>query len=257
MNPRAARSGCPGSRRLVRRRDPAPPRYGWLRALAKVVIGVGGPIVLIILGIQTLTPRPDPAAPPVALTEPEAGTEDAVQLVGSPDGVWELERGLLGYRIVEHYPRLRDPVEAAGRTTEVEAALVVTTGSVTTVHVRADLRALDSGAPNRDDAARVRYLESDDFPWAEFTLREPIPLVPTPQPGVPFTLEAVGPLTIRGVDVDVRAPLQARWDGETVQVVGQLPVMLGDWGVAVPDIPGYVRVDNAAIIELDLTFRRA
>jgi polyisoprenoid-binding protein YceI len=230
------------------------PRWRWLRNLLTAVLGIGGPIFLLILFIQSQTPRPDPAAPPVALDTTAISTEASVELVGAPDGRWELAEGFLGYRIVEHYPRLRDPVEAAGRTRTVAAELLIADGRLEQAEVTADLRDLDSGAANRDRAAQVRYLEAAEHPVAQFTLAEPVDL--DLQPGEPFAVAATGDLSIRAVTRTVTFPLEGRWHGDRVQVIGSLPVRLSDWDVRAPDIAGFVSVEDDAVIELDLWFGR-
>ncbi len=133
--------------------------------------------------------------------------------------------------------------------------MTVEGGRITEVAVRADLRQLDSGDSQRDRAARSRYLEADTYPEAAFVLREPWDL--DLRPGEPIGARAVGVLTIREIGREVTFPLQARWDGGDVQVVGSLPMRLSDWEVRAPDIAGFVRVDDDAVIELDLTFTRS
>jgi polyisoprenoid-binding protein YceI len=243
-----------GGTRLVadRRR-----RLPWARPLLKAVIGIGAPLLLLVLFIQSQTPRPDPAPPPVALEDP-SDAEAAVQLVGSPDGTWTLDPAggsFLGYRIVEDYPRLTDPIEAAGRTTAVEATLEVGDRRIVAAEVRGDLRALDSGDDRRDQATRARYLESREHPWATFELTEPLRL--PEDPSEPFSATARGRLTIRDVTREVSIPLQARWAGEQAQVIGSVAIRLSDFDVAAPDIPGFVTVDDAAVVELDLRFVRS
>lgn len=228
-----------------------------MRGLVKVVLGVGAPILLLALLIQSLGPKPGPAPDPASLdSRASSGDGDAVELVGSPDGDWVLEAdgSFLGYRVTEHYPRLRRPYEAVGRTSEVSARLHVDGGRLADAEIRADLRELESDLANRDRAVQVRYLESEDHPLATFELTEPVDIG---APGEPFAVEAPGELTIRDVTRAVRFPLEVRWDGEDAQVVGQLPIALSDFDVAAPDIPGYVTVEDEAIIEVDLHLRRS
>jgi polyisoprenoid-binding protein YceI len=231
-----------------------------VRSLLKVVAGVGVPLALVVLLIQAVGWRPAPPAERATLDAPAQRTgDDAVELVGAADGTWVLDddaASFLGYRITEHYPRIRRPAEATGRTPEVEADLRLEDATITDARVVADLTALASDGQNRDRALESRYLETRSHPEATFALTEPAPIRPRPEPGRPFTVTVRGDLVVRGVARPVALPLEGRWDGDVVQVVGRLPVRLSDWAIDVPDIAGFVRVEDEAEIEVDLTFVR-
>lgn len=228
-----------------------------MRGLLRAVIGLGVPIVLVLGLVQAIGWRPAPAPEPAAIAE-ATPTGDAVEMVGSPSGTWVLadEGSYVGYRVVEHYPQLGKPSEGVGRTEDVEGSLRIEDQRLTRVEVRADLRGLESGHANRDRAVQVRYLKAEDHPWASFRLEAPLPLVPFPAPGDRFEIDGHGILEVRGIERPVRFPLEGRWDGDQVVVAGQLPVALSDWEIERPDIPGFVRVDDEAVIEVHLRYVR-
>ena len=65
-----------------------------------------------------------------------------------------------------------------------------------------------------------------------------------------------GTLTLHGVTKPVTVPVEARWDGDTIEVAGNAPVVLADYKIEPPDT-GVVKVDDHGSFELALTFRRA
>ncbi len=196
------------------------------------------------------------AAEPLAL--------EAVQPSGAggppPVGTWRVENGLVGYRITEP-----GNVTVVGRTESVTGGLVVndaatTSGDnaaaadlmLTSVDVTADLGQLRSDAAGRDSALRTRILETDEFSQASFSLTSPVDL-PAVTAGVPVAMQATGEFDIRDRRQPVDVELTARWDGQQLRVVGSIPILLSDYAVDVPTVAGVDTIDDAALVELDLT----
>ena len=49
-------------------------------------------------------------------------------------------------------------------------------------------------------------------------------------------------------------PLEGRWDGETVQVIGKIPITFADYGITPPNIGGFVTVADNGRMEIQLIF---
>jgi Tol biopolymer transport system component len=64
-----------------------------------------------------------------------------------------------------------------------------------------------------------------------------------------------GDLTLHGVTRPVVFPLQARWDGATIQVAGSMQIRRPDFGLEVPSLVGY-RIEERGVVELELTLAR-
>jgi hypothetical protein len=62
-------------------------------------------------------------------------------------------------------------------------------------------------------------------------------------------------LTLHGVTQPVTFPLQARWDGATIQVAGSMPVRRSDFGLQVPSLVWF-RLQDQGVVELELTLVR-
>jgi polyisoprenoid-binding protein YceI len=63
-----------------------------------------------------------------------------------------------------------------------------------------------------------------------------------------------GNLTLHGVTRAVTVPVEGRWDGETVQVVGQIPIEFADYDITPPSVGGFVTVADKGAMELQLVF---
>ena len=236
----------------MRRVDDA--RHGralpWL--LGAIVVVLGTAAAVWWFGIRT------EAAPEAELRETPVVTGGG----GSVEGSWVLRDpqrlgSFVGYRVQEQFAASIASQEATGRTSEVTGRLVIAGGEVREVEVRANLAALRSDKDRRDQALRTRGLETDRFPEAAFRLTEPIPLPEGLRPGRRVTAEGTGELTLHGVTKTVTIPIEGRWDGRRIQVVGRLPIVFADYGIDPPNIGGFVTVEDRGEMELQLFFVRA
>ena len=121
----------------------------------------------------------------------------------------------------------------------------------------ADLRTLTSDRTQRDDAIKDRGLESNRFPEAKFVLSEPIERPTVPAVGETVTATARGEFTLHGVTKQVEIPLEGRWDGRDVQVVGRLHIVFSDYGIQAPTSPVVASIDDEGEMEFQLFFRKA
>jgi polyisoprenoid-binding protein YceI len=231
---------------------------------------IAGAVVLVVLlvaggGYWFLAGRNDDAPPPVALdptttvpADSGAATDDDASATAA-DGTWQVREdgnSYVGYRIREKLAFLPSESDAVGRTTKVTGSLTVVGQDVTAAKVEADLSALTSDESRRDNAIHRTGLESDQFPDAVFELTSPIPLPTKPARGQTMSGEGAGKLTVHGVTRDVGLKLQGRWNGSTIDVAGQLPVKLSDFGIQPPRIGPVVSIADDVIIELKLVFEQ-
>jgi hypothetical protein len=68
-------------------------------------------------------------------------------------------------------------------------------------------------------------------------------------------LRLPGTLTLHGVARPIEFPVEARWDGATIQVAGGTRVRRADFGLEVPNLVGY-RIEDTGVVELELTLVR-
>jgi polyisoprenoid-binding protein YceI len=185
-----------------------------------------------------------------------AGLGEAPDSRGGPsdlDGDWVLadDGGFAGYRVREKLGFVPAPNDAVGRTTAVRGAMTIADGRIEAAQVTADLRQLRSDEPGRDPAAQ-EALGTGEFPNGTFRLTEPVDLQ-SPERGEVISFEAASVVTLRGISRNVRFPLEARWNGDTFQVAGQLDIQRSDFELEFPQQVG-LRVSDDAKIEVELTF---
>ena len=221
------------------------------------VIGlvVLGALVGAGIGVWYVLGDRAPAKPKLDTTASTAGGGPA-----TPDGTWKVARSskvYVGYRMTEVFAGDVVHKTAVGRTPAVSGTLTIEGDRVTETNVSADLRELTSDQSRRDNYIHTHAIESDSFPTAKFTLTKPITLTAPFRKGGVQRLTADGTLTLHGVTRAVSVPLDARWNGPTIEVdASGIPVVLADYGITPPDT-GIVKVDDHGSFELALTFTPA
>ena len=230
---------------------------------------VAGVLVLVLAlggGYLLLASRTSDSPPPAALDPAPATT--AGQATGTtradgtatPDGTWQVRddgSSYVGYRVKEQLAFLSSPNEAVGRSSAVSGTMKVAGDTVEAVRIEADLTRLTSDESRRDNAIRQRGLESERFPTAALELAEPIKLAKAPVRGQEVRGQGKGRLTVHGVTRQVDLDLKGRWNGSTIQVVGQLPVKMSDYQIEAPRFGPVVSIEDSLAVDFNLVFKRA
>jgi len=115
----------------------------------------------------------------------------------------------------------------------------------------ADASKLATDVALRDASVRT-VLDTTRFPNATFVSTAPVKLASVPNAGELVRENVPGTLTLHGVSRHVIAPLQARWDGHSIQVIGEVPIVIADYQIAIPTVPGLVKADDHGTLELQL-----
>lgn len=190
---------------------------------------------------------------PSSPAEPSAPTDLA--------GRWAVGEGsVAGYRVREKLARLPAESDAVGRTSAItgEATLVPAGESVqlSAASFEVDLTTLRSDDERRDRRLREIGLESDRFPRATFTLRQPVavPVAAVSGRAVPVTLR--GDLTLHGVTKAVEIAAQARLTGGRIEVAGSLTFPFADFAMDPPNIAGFVTVEDEGTLEFRVVLTR-
>jgi polyisoprenoid-binding protein YceI len=230
---------------------------------------VAGALVLVVAlggGYLFFTSRTSDSPPPAALdpapstTAGQATGTTQADGAASPDGTWQVSddgRSYVGYRVREQLAFLSSPNDAVGRSTAVTGTMEVAGDTVESARIEADLTQLTSDESRRDNAIRERGLESARYPTATLELAEPIRLTSAPVEGQQVRGEGTGRLTVHGVTREVDLSVQGRWSGETIQVVGQLPVKMTDFQIEPPQFGPVVSIEDSLNVDFNLVFERA
>ena len=230
---------------------------------------VTGVLVLVVAlggGYLFFTSRTSDSPPPAALdpapstTAGRATGTTQADGAASPDGTWQVSddgSSYVGYRVKEQLAFLNSPNEAVGRSTAVTGTMTVAGDTVEAARIEADLTRLTSDETRRDNAIRERGLESERFPTATLELAAPIRLADAPVQGREVRGQGKGRLTVHGVTREVDLDLRGRWNGSTIQVVGQLPVKMSDYQIQAPRFGPVVSIEDSLAVDLNLVFERA
>lgn len=184
---------------------------------------------------------------------------------GLLDGTWKVIPGVgtgdaatswVGYRVDEHLLFSVTTNTIVGRSTGVEGSLIVTGTKVSDVSVKVDMTRLTSNRSLRDQSLKSNGIETDTFPRATFVLTDPIQLPAGPKAGAVVHADARGDFTLHGVTRRVTIPIEGRWDGRNVQVIGKLPILIADYHMTIPVVPGIVSAADHGDMELQLFFAR-
>ena len=233
----------------------------WLAVAVVLVIGVA-----VAGWYFFLKSDPEPRAaieetPIVTTLAPVGSTGSSSSTTSALDGTYTVKPGntsnFVGYRVTEKLFANVAQTTATGRTDNVTGTMTITGTTISDVTVTADLRSLSSDSSLRDGRIREQGLESNRFPQAKFVLTTPITLSALPAAGETIKVDATGDFTLHGVTKKVTIPLEARWDGKAVQVVGTLPVVFGDYNITAPSSPLVASIDDHAEMEFKLFFEKS
>lgn len=229
-------------------------RRRWLvRTLVAVVVAVG----LIVGGpwlyAKVIVPEP---REPLALSTPSPSPDATVDPSAEPldlEGTWLVGDGsLAGYRLGEVLSG--EQVTVAGRTDEVSGSVTVTAGMLTQATVVVETAGIATDESARDAYFR-RALDTTTYPQATFELTAPVDVSMIATETGTVVVDAPGNLTFHGVSRPVTASLEVQRTAEGVEVVGQLPVVLEEYGLEAPDL-GFVTVEPTGSVEFRLLLTR-
>jgi polyisoprenoid-binding protein YceI len=219
------------------------------------------------------TPMPLPTVTPLPPTaEPEPGEEaesavptntpePSVNPIRTFNVVPESSKAL--YRVEEEF--LQGAVErlgkqlgahtAVGYTRTIEGFLELSRDDPPEViggQFIVNIRSLQSDDDLRDERIREQFLQSNQFPIAEFVVTrvEGFPTSYTEGQEVTFTL--VGDLTIREITNEVTWEVTAALDGDTITETAYTAIMMVDFGFDPPQILGFIEALDPARIEMEI-----
>ena len=145
---------------------------------------------------------------------------------------------------------------AVGRTPDVSGTMTGAGDQVAAADIEVDLRTLESDNGTRDSALRSRGLETDRFPTATFSLTGPLTLPAGVLDGERASVDATGDLTVHGVTREVTVVLEVELSGTAAAVVGQAPVVLGDFDIDPPTGFSVLSIDEQGLFEFQIFFTR-
>lgn len=147
-------------------------------------------------------------------------------------------------------------VTAVGRTGGVAGAIEISGARVQAGQIEVDMTSVATDEPGRDRQFRDNLMDVAGYPRATFAMTGPIELPGEPAVGTEVTVPARGELTLRGVTRPVAIDLTVRRGSSELNVTGQVPVILSDYQIPRPTIPG-ISVAEQATVGFALRFEPA
>jgi polyisoprenoid-binding protein YceI len=223
------------------------------------IIGCAAAVLAVPAGAYAYLAWTTHDAPPPAALHPRdtsASTSTAAGEITKLNGDWSILEGsgFVGYRVREKLGPISAPSDAVGRSSAVTGTATFDGTELRALVVDVDMRALQSDVGSRDAQMRSEGLQTQNYPSAHFQLADAVRFADaTVGRVVDATLH--GQLTLHGQTRTVDVPLQARWDGATIQVAGSARIHLSDFDIDVSGLPGF-KIDDAGTFEFELTLGR-
>ncbi len=221
--------------------------------LAAAIIAV---IVIVAAAVFVLSPRPASTA-----THKAAGI---ATVVGTPVPTTGLTKySLVGGDSSASYSVHEDLIfggvgshTAVGTSHNVSGSfylgLAGNRPSLTRVDVTVDLTTLQSDSSLRDGHVQD-YLETSQFPSAQFVSTNIKGLPATYTPGQTISFQIVGNLTIRGVTNQETFAASGKVTGNTVTATATTTIFMSDFGITPPDLANIAIVDNKVTLSINFT----
>jgi polyisoprenoid-binding protein YceI len=195
-----------------------------------------------------------------AATTPAGATPGATSVPASAGGFAILaDRSEAAYFADEKLASLPIPSTAKGATNQItgqfhlqEAGLDPSKESKFVV----DLRRLTSNESRRDQRVQ-EALQTSRFPNATFVAKSLSGPVASLNPSTDTELKLTGMLEIRGVQKEVTWDVKAKRDGNVVTALATVNFKFAEFGVPVPNIAGFVSVEDDVTLQIQITAQQS
>jgi polyisoprenoid-binding protein YceI len=212
-------------------------------------------------------PTAAPADAPTAATAAPAAAEAATAAPapsGAAGGTRTFtivpEQTEASYEVQEKFLNRELPNMALGKTNAVSGDLQVSldgkpTGKITKITV--DLRTLTSDSDRRDSRIRTQWLESEKYPFAEFTSTDVQGTPETYIEGQEVNFKLTGDMKIREVTKPVTFDVKGKLEGDTITGTATSKILMKDFGFDPPSIVGMLTVNDGVTVTINFTAKEA
>lgn len=149
------------------------------------------------------------------------------------------------------------PAEAIGVTKEITGELILSAnGLLEPTTVTVDLRKLMSNSGSRDSMIRARYLESNTYPFAVFTIGSIQGAPPAWVENQEVAFQLNGKLTVRNVERETIWNATAIRTGDRLKLTAEVALQMTDFGISPPDLVGVLKVENDMRLRVSLVAKQ-
>jgi polyisoprenoid-binding protein YceI len=194
------------------------------------------------------------AAAPTAAAAPSGAAGSARTFTIVP------EQTEASYEVQEKFLNRELPNMALGKTNAVTGELQVSldgkpSGKITKIAV--DLRTLTSDSSRRDGRIRTQWLESEKYPFAEFTSTDAQGIPDSYTEGQEVSFKLTGDMKIREVTKPVTFDVKGKLEGDTITGSATSKILMKDFGFDPPDIAGMLTVEDGVTVTINFTAKEA
>jgi len=242
----------------------------WMATLAVAFAGA-----LAACGSSTSQPAAAPTAAPAAVAPitapadtPTAAASNAPAAAAAPSGAAGSARTFTivpeqteaSYQVQEKFLNRDLPNMALGKTHAVTGELQVSldgkpSGKVTKISV--DLRTLTSDQSRRDSRIRTQWLESEKYPFAEFTSTDVQGIPDSYTEGQEVSFKLTGDMKIRDVTKPVTFDVKGKLEGDTITGSATSKILMKDFGFDPPNVAGMLTVEDGVTVMINFTAKEA
>jgi polyisoprenoid-binding protein YceI len=250
----------------------------WMATLAVTFAGA-----LAACGSSTSQPAAAPTAAPAAVapttapaaTAPTAADAPTAAAAGAPTSAAAEPSAAAGsartftivpeqteasYQVQEKFLNRDLPNMALGKTNAVTGELQVSldgkpSGKITKISV--DLRTLTSDQNRRDSRIRTQWLESEKYPFAEFTSTDVQGIPDSYTEGQEVSFKLTGDLKIREVTKPVTFDVKGKLEGDTITGSATSKILMKDFGFDTPNVAGMLTVEDGVTVTINFTAKEA
>jgi polyisoprenoid-binding protein YceI len=155
----------------------------------------------------------------------------------------------------EFFDRPVELFDAVGRTNTIDGQFQLNIDGnqvqLADNHFIVDLRTLTSNESRRDRRIQEQWLESNTYPWAEFTATAIEDFPADAAEGQDVSFNVVGDMTIREVTRPATFDVTARLDGDTFSGNATSYLLMRDFGFEPPSIMGMLEVTDGVTVTLN------
>ena len=164
------------------------------------------------------------------------------------------------YQVQEKFLNRDLPNIALGKTNAVTGELQISldgkpSGKITKISV--DLRTLTSDQSRRDSRIHTQWLESDKYPFAEFTSTDVQGIPESYTEGQEINFKLTGDMKIRDVTKPVTFDVKGKLEGDTITGSATSKILMKDFGFDPPNVAGILTVDDGVTVTINFTAQAA
>ena len=242
----------------------------WMATLAVAFAGA-----LAACSSSTSQPAAAPTAAPAAVAPttapadaPPAAASNAPTAAAAPSGAAGSahtfpivpEQTEASYQVQEKFLNRDLPNMALGKTNAVTGELQVSldgkpSGKITKISV--DLRTLTSDQSRRDSRIRTQWLESEKYPFAEFTSTDVQDIPDSYTEGQEVSFKLIGDMKIRDVTKPVTFDVKGKLEGDTITGSATSKILMKDFGFDPPNVAGMLTVEDGVTVTINFTAKEA